>query len=72
MVGSVINGDLGELSAALDGPEEFRDYLQRRISAEAAFLRKDANWSIAKWDMGTLSRMAIISYLKISHWLIFR
>ena len=43
MVGSVINGDLGELSAALDGPEEFRDNLQRRISAEAAFLRNDAN-----------------------------
>ena len=27
VVGSVINGNLGELSAALDGPEEFRDNL---------------------------------------------
>ena len=27
VVGSVINGNLGELSAALDGPAEFRDNL---------------------------------------------
>ena len=41
-VASVINGNVGELSHALDGPESFQENLQRRIAAEMAFLRNDA------------------------------
>ena len=47
-VASVINGNVGELSHALDGPESFQENLQRRIAAEMAFLRNDARRSLQR------------------------
>ena len=39
VLGSVIEGNLGELAAALDDTSAYRENLERRLQAEVVFLR---------------------------------